>query len=56
MGCSSLRGTGRSSREPPLPQLTLGEALVAGKSGGEGVQRSNGNNLGVFAKPLPAAK
>ena len=36
--------------------VALGSSDNAGKSGSERQQRSNGNNLGVFAKPLPAAK
>ena len=36
--------------------VALGSSDNAGKSGGERQQRSNGNNLGVFARPLPAAK
>ena len=35
--------------------VALGSSDNAGKSGGERQQRSNGNNLGVFAKPLPMA-
>ena len=34
--------------------VTLGSADNAGKAGTERVQRSNGNNFGVFAKPLGA--
>jgi hypothetical protein len=34
--------------------VALGSSDNAGKSGGERQQRSNGNNLGVFARPLPA--
>jgi uncharacterized protein YigE (DUF2233 family) len=36
--------------------VALGSSDNAGKSAAEHVQRSNGNNLGVFARPLPAAK
>ena len=36
--------------------VALGSSDNAGKSGGERQQRSNGNNLGVFARPLAAAK
>ena len=36
--------------------VALGSSDNAGKSGGERQQRSNGNNFGVFAKPLSAAK
>ena len=36
--------------------VALGSSDNAGKSGGERIQRSNGNNLGVFAKPLAAPK
>jgi len=36
--------------------VALGSSDNAGKAGGERVQRSNGNNLGVFAKPLAKAK
>ncbi len=36
--------------------VALGSSDNAGKSGGERQQRSNGNNLGVFAKPLSVAK
>ena len=36
--------------------VALGSSDNAGKSAGEHQQRSNGNNLGVFAKPLPRGK
>lgn len=36
--------------------VALGSGDNAGKSGGERAQRSNGNNFGVFAQPLPAVK
>ena len=36
--------------------VALGSSDNAGKSGGERQQRSNGNNFGVFARPLPATK
>ena len=36
--------------------VALGSSDNAGKTGGARQQRSNGNNFGVFAKPLPAAK
>ena len=36
--------------------VALGSSDNAGKSAAGHVQRSNGNNLGVFARPLPAAK
>ena len=34
--------------------VVLGSGDNAGKPGTERAQRSNGNNLGVFARPLPA--
>jgi uncharacterized protein YigE (DUF2233 family) len=36
--------------------VALGSSDNAGKSGAERQQRSNGNNFGVFARPLTAAK
>jgi hypothetical protein len=36
--------------------VALGSSDNTGKKGGERLQRSNGNNFGLFAKPLPAAR
>ncbi len=36
--------------------VALGSSDNAGKSGSERQQRSNGNNLGVFARPLPPTR
>jgi exopolysaccharide biosynthesis protein len=36
--------------------VALGSSDILEKLGRERAQRSNGNNFGVFAKPLPAAK